>query len=68
MLDQMIAERAMVLEAQRMGLVVSDADIAAAIRGDGGRALPNGAFIGGEVFACMLGHQHGAIEPFVQTT
>ena len=60
----MIAERAMVLEAQRMGLVVSDADVAGAIREMVPSLFPDGKFVGKDVYAGMLAQQNMTIEQF----
>ena len=64
MLDQMVAERALVMEAQRMGMVVSDADVAGAIREMVPSLFPDGKFVGKDVYAGMLAQQNMTIEQF----
>ncbi len=64
MLDQMVAERAMVMEAERMGLVVTDADLAEAIRQMVPSLFPDGKFVGKDVYAGMLAQQNMTIEQF----
>src|SRR4051794_18669053 len=64
MLDQMVAERAMVLEAGRLGLVVTDADVAEAIRQMVPSLFPDGKFVGKDVYAGMLAQQNMTIEQF----
>ena len=46
MLDQMVTERAMVMEAERLGLQVSDAEVAEAIRQMVPSLFPDGKFVG----------------------
>ncbi|MEO8372773.1 MAG: peptidylprolyl isomerase [Candidatus Solibacter sp.] len=64
MLDQMVAERAMVMEAERIGLVVTDADVAEAIRQMVPSLFPDGKFVGKDVYAGMLAQQNMTIEQF----
>jgi len=64
MLDQMVAERAMVLEAERLGIVVTDADVAEAIRQMVPSLFPDGKFVGKDVYAGMLAQQNMTIEQF----
>jgi peptidyl-prolyl cis-trans isomerase D len=64
MLDQMVAERAMVMEAERLGLVVTDADVAEAIRQMVPSLFPDGKFVGKDVYAGMLAQQNMTIEQF----
>ncbi|MEO8593266.1 MAG: peptidyl-prolyl cis-trans isomerase [Candidatus Solibacter sp.] len=64
MLDQMVAERAMVMEAERMGIVVTDADVSNAIREMVPSLFPDGKFVGKDVYAGMLAQQNMTIEQF----
>jgi peptidyl-prolyl cis-trans isomerase D len=64
MVDQMVTERAMVFEAERLGLQVSDADVAEAIRQMVPSLFPDGKFVGKEAYAGMLAQQNMTIEQF----
>src|SRR5215471_18879960 len=56
MLEQMVAER--------LGLVVTDADLAEAIRQMVPSLFPDGKFVGKDVYAGMLAQQNMTIEQF----
>src|SRR4051794_14200635 len=64
MLDQMVAERAMVMEAERVGLKVTDDDVREAIRQMVPSLFPDGKFVGKDVYAGMLAQQNMTIEQF----
>src|SRR5450759_2177502 len=64
MIDQMVTERAMVLEAERLGLQVSDADVAESIRQMAPSLFPDGKFVGKEAYASMLAQQNMTIDQF----
>ena len=64
MVDQMVTERAMAMEAERLGLQVSDAEMAEAIRQMVPSLFPDGKFVGKEAYAGMLAQQNMTIEQF----
>ena len=64
MLDQMVAVRAMVYEAERLGIQVTDADVAEAIRQMVPSLFPDGKFAGKEAYAGMLAQQNMTIDQF----
>jgi peptidyl-prolyl cis-trans isomerase D len=64
MVDQMVTERAMVFEAERLGLQVSDADVADSIRQMVPSLFPDGKFVGKEAYAGMLAQQNMTIDQF----
>jgi peptidyl-prolyl cis-trans isomerase D len=64
MVDQMVTERAMVYEAERLGLQVSDADVADSIRQLVPSLFPDGKFVGKEAYANMLAQQNMTIDQF----
>lgn len=65
MLDQMIAGEALQYEAQqRLGIVVTDADLAAAIRARLPQLFPNGQFLGRDLYASALAQQNLTIPEF----
>ncbi|HJZ95414.1 MAG TPA: peptidylprolyl isomerase [Candidatus Solibacter sp.] len=64
MVDQMITERALVLEAKRLGYEVSDADVADFIRQTAPGLFQNGQFVGKEQYAAMLAQSDMTIEQF----
>ena len=64
MLDQMVTDRAMELEATRLGIQVSDADVAEAIRQLVPSLFPDGKFVGKEAYASMLAQQNMTIDQF----
>jgi peptidyl-prolyl cis-trans isomerase D len=63
LIDQMIAERAIAYQAERMGFRVSDADVALAIRSMLTQVFPNGEF-NRDVYARFLGQQGMSIAEF----
>src|SRR5437667_2968587 len=64
MIDQMINEKAMIYQAVRMGLEVTEADTAKAIREQMPHLFPNGAFVGKEAYAAALAQQDMSIGEF----
>jgi peptidyl-prolyl cis-trans isomerase D len=64
MVDQMVTERAMAMEAERMGFQVSDADVAELIRQTIPSLFPDGKFVGKETYAAMLAQQNMTIDQF----
>jgi peptidyl-prolyl cis-trans isomerase D len=64
MLDQMVTDRAMELEAARLGITVTDADVAEAIRQIVPSLFPDGKFVGKEAYASMLAQQNMTIDQF----
>jgi peptidyl-prolyl cis-trans isomerase D len=64
MLDQMVTDRAMELEAARLGIQVTDADVAESIRQLVPSLFPDGKFVGKEAYASMLAQQNMTIDQF----
>ena len=64
MVDQMVTDRAMSMEAERMGLQVSDADVADTIRQMVPSLFPDGKFVGRDAYAGMLAQQNMTIDQF----
>src|SRR5664279_3747649 len=64
MVDQMVTERAMALEAERLGIQVSDADVADSIRQMVPSLFPDGRFVGRDAYAGMLAQQNMTIDQF----
>jgi peptidyl-prolyl cis-trans isomerase D len=64
MVDQMVTERAMAMEAERLGLQVSDADVADSIRQMVPSLFPDGKFVGKDAYAAMLAQQNMTIDQF----
>src|ERR1017187_3868707 len=64
MIDQMVTERAMLLEAQRLGMQVSDAEVAESIRQMVPSLFPDGKFVGKDAYAAMLAQQNMTIDQF----
>jgi peptidyl-prolyl cis-trans isomerase D len=64
MIDQMITERALLLQAQKLGFKVSDADVAEAIKQMVPNLFPDGKFIGNAQYAALLAQQNMTIEQF----
>ena len=64
MIDQMITERAMFLQAQTLGFKVSDADVAETIRQMVPNLFPDGKFVGNAQYAAMLAQQNLTIDQF----
>jgi len=64
MIDGMITERALVMEAKRLGYEVSDADVAEFIRQTAPGLFQNGQFVGKDQYAAMLAQNDMTIEQF----
>ena len=64
MVERMVTERAIVYEAQRMGIHVSDQDTYNAIRSMAPSLFPNGQFVGRDAYAAMLAQQNLTIPDF----
>jgi peptidyl-prolyl cis-trans isomerase D len=67
MIQQMITEKAMVYQAGRMGIEVSEADTAKAIRDQMTNLFPNGQFVGKEAYAAVLAQRDLTIPEFEQS-
>src|SRR5579862_3111729 len=64
MIEQLITEKALVLEAERMGLEVSEAETAKVIRDQMPQLFTNGQFVGKEAYAAVLAQQDSTIPEF----
>ena len=64
MINQIITERAMAYEADRLGLQVTDQDVADTLRQMYAGLFPDGKFVGKDVYAAMLAQQGTTIEQF----
>ncbi|HXS96352.1 MAG TPA: peptidylprolyl isomerase [Candidatus Limnocylindrales bacterium] len=64
MVQQMIDDRALAYEATRLGFVVTDQDVAQAIRQMIPNLFPDGKFVGKDVYAGMLAQQDMTIAQF----
>ena len=64
MVEQMVTERAMAYQAERLGFQVSDADVADTIRQLVPSLYQDGKFVGREAYANMLAAQNITIEQF----
>ncbi|HUE02136.1 MAG TPA: peptidylprolyl isomerase, partial [Bryobacteraceae bacterium] len=64
LIDQMISERAMEYEARKLGLEVSDQDVADALRSNYAGLFQDGKFVGKDVYAAMLAQQGLTIDQF----
>ena len=64
LIDEMISERAMAYEAHKLGLEVSDQDVAEALRSNFTGLFPDGKFVGKDVYAQMLAQQGTTIPEF----
>jgi peptidyl-prolyl cis-trans isomerase D len=64
MIQTMIADRALEYEAHKLGLVVSDQDVADYLRQTFPNLFPDGKFVGKEAYAAMLGQQGVTIDQF----
>lgn len=64
MVQSMVTDRAMVYEAERLGFVVTDQDIAQAIRQMVPNLFPDGKFVGKDAYAAMLAQQDMTIPEF----
>src|SRR5438067_2529277 len=61
MIDEMITQRALVYEARRLGIQVSNADVADTIRQMVPNLYPDGKFVGTQVYAQMLAQRNMTI-------
>lgn len=64
MVDQLITERAVQYQAERMGFRASDTDTVEAIRREVPQLFPNGGFVGKDVYAGVLSQQNLSIPEF----
>jgi peptidyl-prolyl cis-trans isomerase D len=64
LLDQMISTEALTYEAQRLGITISNADLAKALRATLPQLFPDGQFVGKDVYASFLAQQNLTIEEF----
>jgi peptidyl-prolyl cis-trans isomerase D len=64
LLDQMISTEALAYEAQRLGIVITDADLVTALRASLPQLFPNGQFVGKEPYASFLAQQNMTIPEF----
>src|ERR1039458_5602821 len=64
MINQIITERAMAYEADRLGLQVTDQDVADTLRQMYAPLFPDGKFVGKDVYAAMLAQQGTTIDQF----
>jgi len=64
MVDQMVTERAMAMEAEQLGLQVTDADVAESIQTMVPSLFPDGKFVGKDAYAGMLAQQNMTIDQF----
>ncbi|MBS1859991.1 MAG: peptidylprolyl isomerase, partial [Acidobacteria bacterium] len=64
MVNQMITDRALYMEAQRLGFQVSDAEVAETIRQMIPNLFPDGKFVGNAQYAAMLAQQNMTIDQF----
>jgi len=64
MVDQMITQRALAYEAQRLGLEVSNEQLAAAVKQYIPSLFPDGKFVGKELYASFLSQQNMSIQEF----
>jgi peptidyl-prolyl cis-trans isomerase D len=64
MIETMVNDRAMEYEAHKLGLEVSDQDVADYLRQNFSNLFPDGKFVGKDVYAAMLGQQGITIDAF----
>ena len=64
MVDQMVTERALAYEAERLGFQVTDADLADTIRQSAPGLFQGGKFVGRDAYASMLAQQNITIAEF----
>src|ERR1035438_6738164 len=57
MIETMVNDRAMEWEARKLGLQVSDQDVADYLRQNMPNLFPDGKFVGKDIYAAMLGQQ-----------
>jgi peptidyl-prolyl cis-trans isomerase D len=62
--DEVVTSRAMIYEARRLGLQVSDEDVSNAIRMSRPDLFPDGKFVGREAYAAVLAQQNVTIPEF----
>jgi peptidyl-prolyl cis-trans isomerase D len=67
-IDQMINEKALTYQAGRMGMKVTEAETAKAIRESMPQLFPDGQFVGKEAYAAFLSQQDMSIADFEQYT
>ncbi len=67
LIQQMITEKALIYQANRLGIKVSEADAAKAIREQMPNLFPNGQFVGKEAYAAMLAQRDLTIPQFEQS-
>jgi peptidyl-prolyl cis-trans isomerase D len=64
MVEQMVTQRALVYEAQRLGIRANDQDVYNAIRVMAPSLFPGGQFVGRDAYAAMLAQQNLTIPEF----
>jgi peptidyl-prolyl cis-trans isomerase D len=64
MVEQMVSDRALAYEADRLGLRVSDQDLRDAIQQTFPNLFPDGKFVGKDIYASMLAQQNLTIPQF----
>jgi peptidyl-prolyl cis-trans isomerase D len=64
MIETMVNDRAMEWEARKLGLQVSDQDVADYLRQNMPNLFPDGKFVGKDIYAAMLGQQGVTIDQF----
>jgi peptidyl-prolyl cis-trans isomerase D len=64
MVEDMVTERALAYEAQRLGFQVTDQEVRDAIRQMAPNLFPNGTFVGKDAYASMLAQQGVSIQDF----
>jgi peptidyl-prolyl cis-trans isomerase D len=64
MVDQMVSDRALAYEAERLGLTVSDQDLRDSIQQILPNLFPDGKFVGKEIYAQVLAQQDLSIPQF----
>jgi peptidyl-prolyl cis-trans isomerase D len=64
MINQLITEHALAYEAERLGLQVTDQDVADALRQNYAGLFPDGKFVGKDIYAAMLAQEGTDIETF----
>jgi peptidyl-prolyl cis-trans isomerase D len=64
MIETMVNDRAMEWEAHKLGLQVSDQDVAEYVRQNMPNLFPDGKFVGKDVYAAMLAQQGVTIDQF----
>ena len=62
--DSMVTDRALVLEAERLGMQVSDTEVVELIRQTIPNLFPDGKFVGKDIYAAMLAQNNMTIEEF----